>query len=315
MVYRSMSDSKIKISSISQSDELLETPAAPAAFNWFPGHMKKAAEEVAAKLALVDLVLEIRDARIPLASGNPMLQQSIGDKAHLIILNKLNLADDEKIKQWQAWFKTQPTPYLFINCLENTSLKLIVSKARKIIEDKRKLSSTEAIKPKEKIRFMIVGLPNTGKSTLINQLAKRNATKIADRPGQTRHQIWVKVDEKLELLDTPGIMPPKIESNEQRLWLGAINAVPDGIMPAEGPARFLVEHFLKEKSAVFLSRYKLTSFDHSVDEALVMIATARGCLKPKGLPDLERVYKVVLMDFRNGELGKVSFGDIPPATA
>ena len=155
---------------------------------------------------------------------------------------------------------------------------------------------------------MIVGLPNTGKSTFINQVANRNATKIADKPGQTRVQIWVTVDEDLELLDTPGIMPPEIAIEEHRIWLSAINAIPDEIIGEEDPAIYLVKYFLDQKSEAFKARYKLESFDLSVDEVFIKVATVRGALKQKGLPDLDRVYKIILMDFRSGELGQACFG-------
>lgn len=284
------------------------------AFNWFPGHMRRAAEELKERLSFVDLVLEIRDARVPLASGNPNLRSSISGKSRLIVLNKVNLADPVMVAKWDVWFKSQGEPYLFVNCLEKSSQKTILNYARKIIEEKRYASNPDSVKEKAKIRFMIVGLPNTGKSTLINQFANRTATKTANKPGQTRVQIWVKVDETLELLDTPGIMPPKIEREEHKLWLSAINAIPEGIVEAEEPACFLVKHFLKEKSAAFMARYKLDTFELGLDEALLKIAAARGCIKQKGLPDLERVFKLLLIDFQTGELGKTCFG-VPPSGA
>lgn len=281
-----------------------------AAFNWFPGHMLKAMREIKAKVQMVDLVIEIRDARVPLISGNPTLLETIAGKGRLILLNKANLADTNLIAPWETWFKAQGEPYMFINCLDKSSMKEVLTMARRIIEEKRR-ACNDGVEQKSKYRFMIIGLPNTGKSTFINQLAKRNATKMADKPGQTRVQIWVDVDENLQLLDTPGVMPPQVEVEEHRFWLSAINAIPDEIIGEEDPACYLVRHFMKTKSQPFLERYKLDSFDLSVDETLTKIATVRGCLKQKGLPDLDRVFKLILMDFRAGELGKVCFG-VPP---
>lgn len=282
-----------------------------AAFNWFPGHMLKAMREIKSKVAMVDLVIEIRDARVPLVSGNKALSQTIGGKSRLILLNKANLADPVMMEKWSQWFEKQGDPFLFINCLDKSAMKQVLTMSRRIIEDKRRACNPERTEAKQDCKLMIVGLPNTGKSTFINQLANRNATKIANKPGQTRVQLWVKVDEDLSLLDTPGVMPPQIENLEHRIWLSTINAIPDEIVGEEDPAWFLVNYFMKKKSPEFKERYKLDSFDLNLDETLTHIATVRGCLKQKGLPDLERVYKLILMDFRDGELGKACFGHPP----
>ena len=179
------------------------------------------------------------------------------------------------------------------------------------MEEKRLECNPEMVDQKTKLRLMVIGLPNTGKSSIINQLANKKATKVADKPGQTQVQQWITIDKDLELLDTPGVMPPNIESEEHGLWLSAIHAIPDAIVGEEAPAIFIVKYFLKIESPEFKERYKLNSFDLSVDEAFEKIAKARGCIKQKGLPDLDRVYKHILLDFRSGELGKCCFG-VPP---
>ena len=281
-----------------------------AAFNWFPGHMLKAMREIKTRAAMVDLVIEIRDARVPIVSGNKTLNSSLNNKSRLILLNKVNLADPEAVAKWEEWFKKEGTPFMFINVLEKSNMKLVMSKARQIIQEKR-TASNEGIEAKTKFKFMIIGLPNTGKSTFINQLANRNATKTADKPGQTRVQLWVMVDEDLQLLDTPGVMPPQIDTDEHKIWLSAINAIPDEIIGEEDPACYLIKYFMKRKSQAFLERYKLESFDLGLEEVILKIATVRGCLKGKGLPDVDRVYKLILMDFRAGELGKACFGNPP----
>lgn len=281
-----------------------------AAFNWFPGHMMKAMRDIQSKVNLVDIVIEIRDARIPIVSGNQALTKSMSGKSRLILLNKANLADPVMNEKWGQWFDKEGEPYLFINCLEKSSIKQVLTMARRIVETKRR-ECNEDIKAKEKYKLMVIGLPNTGKSTFINSVANRNATKVADKPGQTQHNLWVKIDDEMELLDTPGIMPPQIEKDEHKIWLSLINAIPAAIVGEEDPACYLIKYFLKNKTAAFQERYKLESFDLSLDEALVKIATVRGCLKQKGLPDLERVFKLVLMDFRAGEIGKISLGNVP----
>lgn len=281
-----------------------------AAFNWFPGHMMKAMREIQAKVATVDIVIEIRDARIPIVSGNRTLTGSMAGKSRLILLNKANLADPVMNEAWSQWFEKEGEPFLFINCLDKSSMKQVLTKARGLIEKKRRESNDE-VKQKQKYRLMVIGLPNTGKSTFINSVAQKNAVKVADKPGQTQHNLWVKVDEEMELLDTPGIMPPEIERDEHKIWLALINAIPAAIVGEEDPACYLIKYFLKNKSPEFMERYKLETFDMTVDEALAKIAAVRGCLKQKGMPDLERVFKLVLMDFRGGEIGKISFGTPP----
>ena len=290
-------------------------PTAPskALFNWYPGHMAKALREIKEKINMVDIVLEIRDARVPLVSGNKTLNESLGNKRRLIILNKVNLADPEIIKAWGKWFDEQGEPYIFINCFDKPSLKKMLSVARQIVLKNKKDCNPDYVETKKMMRFMIMGLPNTGKSTIINQIASKNATKVADKPGQTRIQQWIKVDIETELLDTPGIMPPEIEKEEHGLWLSAIHAIPDDITDEETTAIFVLNHLLKNQSKELLSRYKIPSSDISIEELLVKIATLRGCLKQQGLPDLDRVYKLVLMEFRKGELGKTCF-DLPPLT-
>lgn len=284
-----------------------------AAFNWFPGHMMKAMREIQAKVQMVDIVIEIRDARCPIVSGNRTLTGSMGGKTRLILLNKANLADPVMNNQWADWFEKEGEPYLLVNALDKNSIAEVLTKSRGLVEKKRR-ESNEDIKQKNKYRLMIIGLPNTGKSTFINSVAKKNAVKVADKPGQTQHNLWVKIDEEMELLDTPGIMPPEIERDEHKIWLALINAIPAAIVGEEEPAIYLIKYFLKNKTPEFMERYKLESFDLTVDEALAKIAAVRGCLKQKGLPDLERVFKLILMDFRAGEIGKISLGTPPKET-
>lgn len=292
-------------------------PSAPskALFNWYPGHMARALREIKQKLKMVDIVLEIRDARVPMVSGNRNLNESLGQKRKLILLNKVNLADQELVAQWSKWFDEQGEPYLFVDCFDKPALKKVISMARKIVEQNRKECNPDYVETKTKLRMMIVGLPNTGKSTIINQLANRNATKVADKPGQTQIQQWINIENDIELMDTPGVMPPQIEKEEHGLWLSSIHAIPDDIAGEETTANFVLGHLLKIKSQAFLERYKLESFNLTNDEALLKIATVRGCLKQKGLPDLDRVYKLLLAEFRKGDLGRTCFGAPPKAKA
>ncbi len=289
------------------------TPDNPvkSGINWYPGHMARAIREIKEKVKLVDIVLEIRDARAPLASGNKAMDETLRQKSRLILINKVNLADPHMIHLWEEWFKTQGEPYLFLDCFDKASMKKVMTMAHQIVDQKRLASNPETYVYKAKLKMMIIGLPNTGKSTIINQLANRGATKTADRPGQTQVQQWIVIDKDLDLLDTPGVMPPLLAKEEHGLWLSALHAIPDDIVGVERPALFLIEYFKNKNSKELKDRYKLTTLDITVEEIVEKIAVLRGCVRQKGLPDLERVYKLILLDFRKGELGKVCFG-IPP---
>lgn len=279
-------------------------PSAPsnALFNWYPGHMAKALREIKQRLNMVDVVLEIRDARAPLATENVSLEQELGQKKRIIVFNKANLADPEGMKAWSAYFTKRGTPFLFVNGLNKGALKDVVTLAKKI---------SPGNAPNAKLRLMIVGLPNTGKSTIINQLSNKSNAKVADRPGQTVLQQWIDTDHGIKLLDTPGVMPPHVLNPQQALWLSAIHAIPDDIASVEETALFLVQHLLSRTGKEFLARFKLESSTLPVDEVLLKIAALRGCLKQKGEADLDRVHKLILLEFRQGELGRVCFGTPP----
>lgn len=287
-------------------DDLEQSP-----INWYPGHMAKAIREIGEKLSLVDIVLEVRDARVPLASGNSTLDETLRQKSRLILLNKVNLADPNKVQQWNEWYKKTGLNFMFIDCFDKATMKKVMNYAREIVDKKRKESNPDLKDFKKRIKLMVLGLPNTGKSTIINQLTGRNAVRTADKPGHTQSQQWIVVENEFDLLDTPGVMPPKLAKDEHGLWLSAINAIPDEVVGEELPAKFLVDYFKNSRSKLFQERYKLDSLDLDVEELLEKIAVKRGCLKQKGLPDLERVYKLILLDFRSGQLGKCCFG-VPP---
>lgn len=297
-------------------DEIELTPddLKPGGINWFPGHMARAIREIKEKLSTVDIVFEIRDARAPLASGNRALESTLRQKSRLILLNKVNLAHANSVTKWEKWFEAEGVPFLFIDCFDKGAMKKVMAMARQIVAAKRKESNPDTVVQKTKMRLMIIGLPNTGKSTIINQLAGRSATKIADKPGQTQVQQLIVIDKDLDLIDTPGVMPVSLAKEEHGLWLSILNAIPDDVAGEELPARYLIEYFKEMGNKELLERYKLTEAEFkelSVDDIILKIATLRGCVKQKGLPDLERVFKLILSDFRKGELGKCCFG-LPP---
>lgn len=279
-------------------------------YNWFPGHMMKALRDIKSKIHQVDIVLEIRDARSPLATGNHALKKEIGGKSHLIVLNKENLARPEVIEKWKVWLEKEKTPFIFVNGLQKPELNNVIKYAKDIINQKNQQSNPDA-GLLSKYKVMIVGLPNTGKSTIINRLAKRDASKVADKPGQTRQQLWVNAGPELDILDTPGVMPPKIATEEQALWLAALHAIPSNIIDDEDTACFIIRHLLKTNPEALKRHYKLEIIEKDLLSTLDGIAKVRGCLRQKGEYDYDRVYKLIIQDLRQGNLGLISFGNPP----
>ena len=278
--------------------------------NWFPGHMKKAIETIQQSIRLVNIIIEVRDARAPMASGNKGTYQSRGQIPYLIVLNKANLADPEAVKSWTNWFTKQNEPFVFINALDKKSIKTIIKRAKEVLHAHR-LKSNPSIKPKDKMKMMILGLPNTGKSTIINKLANRNASKAAQKPGQTTSVLWVNVDKNLDILDTPGVMPPRIDVQVHAKWLSAIHAIPDHIVTPDESACFIAQLLLNLKSPGFKEHYKFTSLDIDLVTACNHIGKLRGCLRSGGLYDYEHIYKIILADFRKGAFGPICF-ELPP---
>lgn len=279
--------------------------------NWYPGHMAKALREAGDKIGKVDLVLEIRDARIPLTSGNPSIEKYLRQKPRLIICNKTNLADKANVKLWQDWFAARGEPVLFIDAFSEKSIKILSKKARAVTKDKWQKFEKKGIQPPP-LRMMLLGIPNTGKSTIINRLTKRRAANMGDRPGITRSQEWIVLGRDLELLDTPGIMPPRIDTEEQGMWLCAIHAIKDEIVGKEKLALFIVNHLLEGRFSEFFEKYQFDSV--SVPEAQDLIHRIGDRLnfrKKGGEIDYLKTCNQILLDFRKGLLGACSF-EHPP---
>lgn len=282
-----------------------------ASANWFPGHMIKAMNKIKENLRMVDIVLEIRDARSPLITSNLEFTDKIKQKPRLIVFNKANLARPDVLILWKDWLEKEGDNFIFINALDKGSVSKIVQLSKDIVK-RRSDKSEEERSGRAKLKMMIIGLPNTGKSTIINTLANRNASKVADKPGQTQKELWVNTTSDLDILDTPGIMPPTINNREQALQLSALNAISERIIDAEETACFLVEHLLKHNSEQVREHFKLETISTDLVETLNQIATARGCILKKNVFDYERVYKVVINDFRRGCFGPVSL-ELPPS--
>jgi len=237
---------------------------------WFPGHMAKARREVTEKLKLVDIVFELIDARLPLSSRNPMIDDVIHQKPRLLILNKADLADSAETTKWIQYFEKEGTRAVAINSFQGHGLQAVTRAAKEILAPKTERMISRGIRPGA-IRAMIVGIPNVGKSTLINRLAKKNLAKTGNSPGVTKAQQWIKYGKELELLDTPGILWPKFEDKEAGYKLALTGAIKDTLLNMEDLAlyglRFLEEHYPKRLK----ERYDVSTVGEEQDDIINLL--------------------------------------------
>lgn len=271
---------------------------------WYPGHMTKTRRQMEEDIKLVDLIAEVVDARIPVSSRNPDIDAMVGSRPRLIIFNRADQADPAMTAQWIACFKGMGFGVLETDAKSGKGVGQFSAAAKDILRDK-----IAAWKAKGQvgrpIRAMVVGVPNVGKSTFINKVAKRKSAKASDRPGVTRGKQWVGVDSGLELLDTPGILWPKFEDKTTGLHLAFTGAVKDEVTDMEGLACALLELLRDRYPAAIETRYKLTQMDGKAGwELLEQGARKRGMLISGGEADTERMAKVLLDEFRAGKLGR-----------
>ncbi|MGE6631382.1 ribosome biogenesis GTPase YlqF [Bacillus sp. NPDC077027] len=273
---------------------------------WFPGHMAKARRQVTEKLKLIDIVFELTDARIPMSSRNPMIEEILQNKPKIMLLNKADKADLHVTKEWQAHFERQGVRALAINSVDGQGLNQIIAASKDILKEKFDRMKAKGVKPRA-IRALIIGIPNVGKSTLINRLAKRNIAKTGDRPGVTTSQQWVKVGKELELLDTPGILWPKFEDEQVGLKLAVTGAIKDSIINLQDVAvfalRFLEQHYPERLK----KRYELTDIPDDIAELFDAIGTRRGCLMSGGLINYDKTTELIIRDIRTEKFGPLSF--------
>ncbi|MFJ6207769.1 ribosome biogenesis GTPase YlqF [Lysinibacillus sp. NPDC092081] len=273
---------------------------------WFPGHMAKARREVTEKLKLVDIIFELIDARLPLSSRNPMIDEVISQKPRLLILNKSDMADEQETRKWVEYFAQRGHKAVAINSLEGKGLQQVTKAAQEILKEKFERMKSRGMKPRA-IRAMIVGIPNVGKSTLINRLAKKNIAKTGNTPGVTKAQQWIKVAKELELLDTPGILWPKFEDQEVGYKLALTGAIKDTITNMEDLAvyglRFLSNHY----PARMEERYGFQFIHEDLVETFDHIGKLRRVFGPGGEIDYDQVAQLIVRDIRGLQLGKLTF--------
>lgn len=269
---------------------------------WFPGHMKKAQRLIEENLALVDLVIELLDARIPISSQNPMLRELLGDKPRLIVLNKADLAAN--VDFWLKKFRADEIYAVAVDSVKGSGIKQLIALAKSLAKEKTHKFAKHGAKPRS-ARAMIVGIPNVGKSSLINRLAGMNHVKIENRPGVTRAKQWIKIADGLDLLDTPGILYPKFDDAYVALKLSWTYAISDEIHDLEPTVCKLLETLAEKFPTGLIERYKI---EISTDghELLNKIGLKRGCIRKGGVLDTDKALKMILSEFRAGKLGRVT---------
>ena len=275
------------------------------AINWFPGHMVKTKREIKENLKLVDAVIEIRDARIPNSSKNPDIDQLCKGKPRIILLNKCDLANEKITKEWKKSLENSETVVLEVNALKNDGLKNIKPALLKLLKEKHDRLKAKGL-VKITTRVMVVGIPNVGKSTFINKMARNNIAKTGDRPGVTKSKQWIKTSIGIELLDTPGVFWPKFEDEQVGLNLAFTGAIKDEIMDIEELAFNLVKKLEVDFKDELMTRYKLEHLSEETIENLDNIARKRGCLISGGNIDYNRIAIILLDEFRGGKIGRIS---------
>ena len=295
---------------------------------WYPGHMTKALRMMEENIKIIDLVIEILDARIPLSSKNPDIDTLAKNKMRLIILNKADLADETANKAWVSYYEKKGVPVLLYNSKSNEKKTVLVNTIMDACREKIERDRKRGIINRS-IKAMIVGIPNVGKSTFINNLAKRNAATVGNKPGVTKGKQWIKIGKNLDLLDTPGILWPKFEDQETGLNIGFIGSINDNILPSEELAMKLIERLCIMDESLISNRYGIIAGEGSSgeeevrvnngheteeqkgkesrpEEILLRIAEARKCYKKGEEPDLKKAAELFLDDFRNGKLGRIT---------
>lgn len=275
---------------------------------WFPGHMAKTRRLIKESLSMVDAVTEILDARIPLSSRNPEIEQITAGKPRIILLNKCDVADERITREWINYFERKDFTALPVDCRSGKGLGAYRPAVRKVLAEKIKSNEQKGMAGKS-LRVMVVGIPNTGKSSFINRMAGKNRAQVADRPGVTRHNQWFNIGNGIELLDTPGVLWPKFDDPSVGDKLAFIGSVKDTVLDSETMAVRLIDVLKKEYPNTLSQRYKINGIDFAETESfeiLELLGKKRGMLISGGEIDTERASVTLLDEYRAGKLGKIS---------
>lgn len=272
--------------------------------SWFPGHMTKTKRMIVSEIGNMDAVCEIVDARIPLASRNPDVDEMVGDKPRMMVLNRVDQADPKETKRWAAYFRSKGYAVLEANAKGGSGTNRFALAVRELLHEKLEAYAAKG-QVGRKVRVMVLGIPNVGKSTFINKVAHRKTAKAEDRPGVTRTKQWVPVDATLEMLDTPGILWPKFDDPNVGIRLAFTGAIKDDVMDLEELACYLMEYLGQHYAEILTERYKIEVNEEDSGYALLIKAgRKRGFLMRGAEVDTERMARILLDEFRGGKLGR-----------
>ncbi len=281
-------------------------------FQYYPGHMTKAKRQMQEDIKLIDLVIELLDARIPLSSRNPDIDELGKNKARLILLNKADLADKKKNKLWKAYFKKQGFFVMELDSRKSTGMKPVQEEILEACKEKIERDRKRGIKNRP-VRAMVVGIPNVGKSTFINSFAGKACTKTGNKPGVTKGKQWIRINKSVELLDTPGILWPKFDDQTVGLHLAMIGSLNDNNINIDELSLEVIGFLLRDYPGMLEARYGVSE-EGKPPETLEEIARNRSCIRAGGELDLSRAAALVVDEFRSGKIGKISL-EVPPDRA
>ena len=273
--------------------------------NWYPGHMAKTKKQIIEDLKLIDIVVEVLDARIPLASTNPDMQEYISQKNRIIVLNKADLADEKRTKEWIDYYKKNGILAIPISATTNSGIKNVVTEIRKEYE-KIKDKYVKKGRIGKAIRVMILGIPNVGKSTFINTLCKRSAAKVGNKPGVTKKKQWIKIADNIELMDTPGMLWPKLDNKEYAIHLAYIGTIGENAVDNEEIAYNLVGYLKENYAENIKARYNVDIEGKDTMQIIEEIARKRGAIVSGGEINLEKISNIILNEFQSGKLGRIT---------
>ncbi|HPY79992.1 MAG: ribosome biogenesis GTPase YlqF [Erysipelotrichaceae bacterium] len=272
--------------------------------HWFPGHMKKALKEIEDRLKVIDVVIELIDARAPISSINPQLEKTIKNKKRILVLTKIDLADPLRTEFWVTYLKTQYDVVLALDITQQSSIKVIEKAITALGQAKREKEKSKGMKP-QPIRTMIIGVPNVGKSSLINRLARRKAAGVQNKPGFTRGEQWIKVSDSFLLLDTPGILPMNYDEQKKATHLALVGSVKEDILPNHILVNYLSIFLKHNYSTALQKRFNIYPIGE-IESVLQQICQQRSLVDYTGGPDLTRAEILLLKEFKDGLLGRIT---------
>lgn len=289
--------------------------------NWFPGHMAKTRRQITDDLKLVDVVIEILDSRIPISSQNPEIKQIIQNKKKVVVLNKCDLSDENDNKKWMEYFIKQGNKVVLVDSNIGKGINDVIKQIQIVMsEELKKLAEKGRIG--KKIRVMIVGIPNVGKSSFINRITKKNSAEVGNKPGVTKQKQWIRINDQIELMDTPGVLWPKFENEEVALNLAYTGTIKDDVLEITEIAYCLTKFLLDNYKNNLIERYSLNKEivddileqdqeeNQNIYEIMQLIGKRRGAIISGGNIDDEKTSKIILDDFRSGKLGKITLEKI-----